>query len=79
LVGRVRCWRLGVGAVFEAGGHDGADREGGHDQHGVPLYRGVQPGLALVQAEAVLAELEVLLSTPPMMPLKLAACLILGR
>ena len=36
----------------------GADREGGHDQHQVPQNRRVKPGLAFVQAEAALAELE---------------------
>ena len=54
----------------ELGGGDGADREGGHDQHGVPQDRGVGPGLALVQAEGVLAELEALLNRPPLMPVK---------
>jgi hypothetical protein len=43
-----------AGAVFEQGGSDGADREGGHDQHGVPADRGVEPDLRLVQPEAVL-------------------------
>jgi hypothetical protein len=32
--------------------------------------RGVQAGLALVQAEAVLAELEIFLNQPPLMPVK---------
>jgi hypothetical protein len=54
---------LGVGAVPQLGGGDGADREGGHDQHDVPQDRGVEAGLALVQAEAALPELEALL--PP--------------
>ncbi|MCW2931571.1 MAG: hypothetical protein JWM19_2533 [Actinomycetia bacterium] len=44
---------LGVGAVPELGGGHGADGEGGHDQHEVAEDRGVEPGLALVQAEAV--------------------------
>ena len=48
----------GVGPVPELGGGDGADREGGHDQHDVAQDRGVEPGLALVQAEAALGELE---------------------
>ena len=43
---------------LQLGGGDGADRQGGHDQHGVARDRGVEPGLALVQAEAVLAELK---------------------
>jgi len=61
---------LGVRAVAELGGGDGADRQGGHDQHGVPADRGVEAGLALVQAEAALPELEALLSRPPLMPVK---------
>ena len=45
-------WRgLGIGAVAEHGGGDSADRQGGHDQYEVAGDRGVQPGLALVQAE----------------------------
>ena len=52
-----RC--LGVGAVLQQRGGDGADGEGGHDEHGVAGDRGVEPGLALVKAEAVLAELEI--------------------
>ena len=51
---RGRC--LGVGAVLDQGGGDGADGQGGHHQHGVACDRGVEPGLALVKAEAVLAE-----------------------
>jgi len=50
-----RRWWLGIGAVFEQGGCDGADCEGGHDQHGVPGDRGVEPDLGLIQPEAVLA------------------------
>ena len=59
-------WRrcLGVGAVPELGGGDGADREGGHDQHDVAQDRGVEPGLALVQAEAALAQFEAFLHRP---------------
>ena len=44
---------LAAGAVPELGGGDGADRQGGHDQHGVTQDRGVEPGLALVQAAAM--------------------------
>ena len=33
---------LGAGAVPQLGGGDGADREGGHDQHEVPQDRGVE-------------------------------------
>jgi hypothetical protein len=63
-----RC--LGTGAFPELGGGDGADRESGHDQHGVPQDRGVEPGLALVEAEAALSELEALLSRPLLIPVK---------
>jgi hypothetical protein len=52
---RRRC--LGVSAVAQQGGGDGADCQGGHDQHGVAGDRGVQPGLALAGPEAVLAGL----------------------
>ena len=52
--------RLGIGAVFQQGGGNGADRQGGHDQHDMTGDRGIEPDLALVQAEAVLAELEIL-------------------
>ena len=55
---------LAVGAFPQLGGGDRADREGGHDQHEVPQDRGVEPGLALVQAEAALGELEALLDRP---------------
>jgi hypothetical protein len=65
-------WRrgLGVGALAELGGGDGADREGGHDQDEVAQDGGVEAGLALVQAEAVLGQLEAFLSRPPLMPMK---------
>lgn len=46
------------GRFFSRGG-DGADGEGGHDEHQVATDRGVKPGLALVQAGVVLGELEV--------------------
>ena len=46
--------RLGAGAVPEVGGGDGADGEGGHDEHEVAEDRGVEPCLALVQAEVIL-------------------------
>jgi hypothetical protein len=55
---------LGAGAVPQLGGGDGADREGGHDQHGVPQDGGVEAGLALVQAEAALPELKAFLHRP---------------
>jgi hypothetical protein len=32
--------------------------------------RGVQPGLAVIQAEGVLAELETFFNQPPLMPVK---------
>ena len=70
LIGPDRGWCLGIGAVFQEGGGDGADRQGGHHQHGVAEDRGVQAGLALVEAEAVLAELEIFLNQPPLMPVK---------
>jgi hypothetical protein len=70
LIGDGRRRGLGIGAVLEQGGGDGADGQGGHDQHEVAEDRGVEPGLALVQAEAVLPEPEVLLSRPPLMPMK---------
>ena len=56
--------RLGTSAFPQLGGGDRADREGGHDQHDVPQDRRVGPGLALVQAEAALPELEALLHRP---------------
>ena len=64
-------WRgLRISAVAQQGGGDRADGQGGHDQHDVAGDRGVEPGLALVQAEAVLPELEILFNRPPLMPLK---------
>ena len=58
-------WRgLGAGAVPEHRGGDGADRESGHDQHDVPKDRGIETGLALVQAEAAFAQFEALLHRP---------------
>jgi hypothetical protein len=59
---RGRC--LGVGAVLQQGGGDGADGQGSHHEHGVAEDRGLEPGLALVEAEAVLAELEIFFATP---------------
>lgn len=35
----------GVGAVYELGGGDGADGQGGYDQNGVPGDRGGEPDL----------------------------------
>jgi hypothetical protein len=51
-----RC--LAIGGVPELCSRDGADGEGGHDEHEMAADRGVEPGLALVQAEVVLPELE---------------------
>jgi hypothetical protein len=65
---RGRC--LGIGAVLELGGGDGADGQGGHHQHGVAGDRGVEPGLALVEPEAVLAEREIFFSRPLLIPVK---------
>ena len=59
-----RRWCLGVGAVFEEGGGDGADGQGGHHQHGVAGDGGVEADLGLVQAEAVLAEFEIFFHGP---------------
>jgi len=53
LAGADRGWRLDVGAAPEQGGGDGADGQGGHDQHGVPGDRGVEPDLGLIEAEGV--------------------------
>jgi hypothetical protein len=61
-----RC--LGVGAVPELGGGDCADGEGGHDEHEVAADRGVEPGLALVQAEVVLSEFESFFNRPLLTP-----------
>src|ERR1039457_3183182 len=66
--GRRRC--LPVGLVAEKSGGDGADREGGAGQDGVPGDRGVEPDLGLVQAELVLPELESFFNQPPLMPVK---------
>ena len=57
-------WRLSAGAVLELGGGDGADRQCGHDQDEMAQDRGVEAGLAVVQAEAVFAEPEVLFYWP---------------
>jgi hypothetical protein len=37
---------------------DGADGQGGHDEHEVAADRGVEPGLALVRAGVILSEVE---------------------
>ena len=39
---------LGIGAVFEQRGGDGADRQGGHHQHDMACDRDIEPDLALV-------------------------------
>jgi hypothetical protein len=61
-VDRWRC--LGAGAAAQQRGGDGADGQGGHDQHGVPGDRGIEADLGLVQPEAALAELEALFYWP---------------
>ena len=55
---------LGAGAAAEQGGGDGADGQGGHDQHGVPGDRVIQADLGLVESEAVLPETEIFLAGP---------------
>src|SRR5258708_1109195 len=62
--GMRRQGRLCGGLVFQQGGGDGADGQGGHDQDGVPQDRVVEADLGLVEAEAVLAELEILFDRP---------------
>ena len=57
-------WCLGVGAVLQEGGGDGADGQGGHHQHEVAGDRGVEADLGLAGAEAVLAEFEVFFHGP---------------
>jgi hypothetical protein len=71
-----RGWRLGIGAAPEQGGGDGADGQGGHDQHGVPGDRGVKPDLGLIQPEGVLAGPESLFSQPPLIPVKKKSSLV---
>src|SRR5207245_9034802 len=56
--------RLGIGAVAQQGGGDGADSQGGHDQHGVAGDRGVEADLGLVQTEAVLTEFKAFFYRP---------------
>ena len=46
------------------GGADGKNGQDGHHQHGVAGDRGVEPGLALVEPEAVLVELEIFFYRP---------------
>jgi hypothetical protein len=64
LVREYRCGGLGAGTAAQQGGGDGADGQGGHDQHGVPGDRGVQADLGLAEPEAVLAELEIFFAWP---------------
>jgi hypothetical protein len=63
-------WCLGAGGVPEPGGGDGADGEGGHDEDEVAADRGVEAGLALVEAKIVFSELESFFSQPPVIPVK---------
>jgi hypothetical protein len=69
---------LGIGAFSQLGGSDRADREGGHDQHEVPQDGDVEPGLALVEAEAGFPDLEALLNRPPLIPVKRKSSLVWG-
>ena len=55
LVWECRGGCLGVGAAAEQGGGDGADGQGGHDQHGVPGDGGVEADLGLVSPVSALA------------------------
>ena len=48
-------WWPGIGAVFQQRGGNGAEGQGGHDQHGVPGDGGVEADLGLIEAEAVLS------------------------
>ena len=59
LVRRDRRRGLAVAAVPELGCGDGADRQRRHNQDEVAEDRGIEPGLALIQAEAVLPEPEI--------------------
>ena len=72
-----------VDAPPELGGGDGTGRERGHDEDEVAADRGVEAGLALVEAEVVLPELESFLNRPLLIPVKwkpsLAARPIPGR
>jgi hypothetical protein len=54
LVWECRGGWLGAGAAAELGGGDGADGQGGHDQHGVPGDGGVEADLGLIEPEAAL-------------------------
>jgi hypothetical protein len=56
--------RLAVGAAAQQCGGDGADGQGGHDQDGMAGERVIEADLGLVQAEAVLAELEAFFHRP---------------
>jgi hypothetical protein len=55
---------MGAGAAAEPGGGDGADGQGGRDQHGVPGDRGVGADLGLVEPGAVLSELGIFFGGP---------------
>jgi hypothetical protein len=65
LIGGHRHGRLRAGLVPQECGGDGADGLGGQDQDGVSQDCVVEPELGLIQAEAVLAELEFLFHWPP--------------
>src|SRR6266487_952244 len=64
LVGTGRRRRCGAG-VPQAGGGNGADRQGGHDQCQVPHDRAVEADLGVVVAELVLPELVIFPGGPP--------------
>ena len=70
LVRERRGGRLGAGAAAELGGGDGADGQGGHDQHGVPGDGGVEADLGLVEPETVLPEFEIFFNGPLLIPVK---------
>ena len=70
LIGSYRRGHAGVSAVAEQGGGDSADGQGGHDQDGVAGDRLVKADLRLIEAEAVLAELEAFFNGPLLMPVK---------
>jgi hypothetical protein len=48
LIGPDGGWRLGIGAVFELGGGDGADGQRGHDQHDMTGDRAVEADLGFM-------------------------------
>ena len=65
IVGAGRWWCEGVGDRAQRGGGDRAGSQGDHRENEVAQQGGVEPDLAVVQAEVVLADLEVFLHRPP--------------